>query len=71
MVHEKTVMGVDFSGAQTKNTTLPTTGDFSYLHSGNLPVRHCCTSVSKYGNGRRCGSQNGLMTLEISRFTVL
>ena len=39
--------------------------DLLYFHSGNLPVRHRCTSIPKCGNDRRCGSQRGLMTLKI------
>ena len=44
---------------------LPTANDLWYFHSGNLPVRHRCTSIPKCGNDRRCGSQSGLMTLKI------
>ena len=44
---------------------LPTADDLLYFHSGNLPVRHRCTSIPKCGNDRRCGSQRGLMTLKI------
>ena len=44
---------------------LPTTNDFLYLHSENLPVRHRCTSLRKCRNGRRFSSQSGLMTLKI------
>ena len=39
--------------------------DLLYLHSGNLPVRHLCTSNTKCGNGRRCGSPGGSKTLKI------
>ena len=46
-------------------SSLPASDDVLYLHSGYLPVRHRCTSKSKCGNGRRCGSQSGLMTLKI------
>ena len=37
----------------------PAADDFSYLHSGNLPVCHPCTSDSKYRNSRLSGSQGG------------
>ena len=38
---------------------------FLYFHSDHLLVRHRCTSTSKCTNGRRCGSQSGLMALKI------
>ncbi len=44
---------------------LPTADDLFYLHPGNLSIRHRCTSTSKCTNGRRCGSQSGLMALKI------
>ena len=44
---------------------LPAANDLLYFHSGNLLVRHRCTSNTKCGNGRRCGSQGGSMTLKI------
>ena len=45
--------------------------DLLYPHSVNLPIRHRCTSTSKCGNGRRYGSQSGLMALKICRPLVL
>ncbi len=42
---------------------LPAAYDFSYFHSGDLPVRHRCTSKMKCGDGRPSASQSGLMTL--------
>ena len=52
----------DFPRAYSR---LPAANDLLYLHSGNLPVRHLCTSNTKCGNGRRCGSPGGSKTLKI------
>ena len=38
---------------------LPAPDDFLYLHSGNLPVRHRCTSLQKCPNGRRLAPRVG------------